>query len=84
MKIAQVAVYLDAEQARFIREDAQEAVLAADEDLEATMQISNLHVRHLARRAISIQRDIYVEIVTKLEEAERKLNGGEYELRESD
>lgn len=84
MKIAQVAVYLDAEQARFIREDAQEAVLAADEDLEATMQISNLHVRHLARRAISIQRDIYVEIVTKLEEAERKLNVGEYELRESD
>lgn len=49
MKVAQVAVYLDAEQARFIREDAQEAVLAADEDLEATMQISNLHARHLAR-----------------------------------
>lgn len=84
MKITQVAVYLDAEQARFIREDAQEAVLAADEDLEATMQISNLHARHLARRAISIQRDIYVEIVTKLEEAEQKLNVGEYELRESD
>lgn len=29
MKVTQVAVYLDAEQARFIREDAQEAVLAA-------------------------------------------------------
>lgn len=52
MKVAQVSVYLDAEQARFIREDAQEAVLAADADLEATMQISNLHARHLARRAI--------------------------------
>lgn len=84
MKVAQVPVYLDAEQARFIREDAQEAVLAADEDLEATMQISNLHARHLARRAISAQRDIYVEIVSKLEEAEKKLNCGEYELRESD
>ena len=84
MKVAQVAVYLDAEQARFIREDAQEAVLAADEDLEATMQISNLHARHLARRAISTQRDIYVEIVNTLEEAEVKLNCGEYELRESD
>lgn len=84
MKVAQVAVYLDAEQARFIREDAQEAVLAADEDLESTMQITNLHARHLARRAISSQRDIYVEIVSKIEEAEQKLNVGEYELRESD
>ncbi len=83
MKVAQVAVYLDAEQARFIREGAQEAVLAADEDLEATMQISNLHARHLARRTISTQRDICVEIVSKLEEAEKKLNCGEYELRES-
>ena len=84
MKVAQVAVYLDAEQARFIREDAQEAVLAADEDLESTMQITNLHARHLARRAISSQRDIYVEIVSKIEEAEQKLNVGEDELRESD
>lgn len=84
MKVAQVPVYLDAEQARFIREIAQEVVLAADEDLEATMQISNLHARHLARRAISSQRDIYVEIVNKLEEAEVRLNCGEYELRESD
>ena len=84
MKVAQVPVYLDAEQARFIREDAQEAVLAADADLEVTMQIANLHARHLARRAISTQRDIYVEIVSKLDEDEQKLNCGEYELRESD
>lgn len=84
MKVAQVPVYLDAKQMLFIREDAQEAVLAADADLEVTMQISNLHARHLARRAISTQRDIYVEIVSKLEEAEKKLNCGEYELRESD
>lgn len=84
MKVAQVPVYLDAEQARFIREGAQEVVLAADEDLEATMQISNLHARHLARRAISSQRDIYVEIVSKIEEAEMRLNCGKYELRESD
>lgn len=84
MKVAQVPVYLDAEQARFIREVAQEVVLAADADLEVTMQIANLHARHLARRAISTQRDIYVEIVNKLEEAEVKLDCGEYELRESD
>lgn len=84
MKVAQVPVYLDAKQMLFIREDAQEAVLAADADLEVTMQIANLHARHLARRAISTQRDIYVEIVNKLEEAEQKLNCGEYELRESD
>lgn len=84
MKVAQVPVYLDAKQMLFIREDAREAVLAADADLEVTMQIANLHARHLARRAISTQRDIYVEIVSKLDEAEQKLNCGEYELRESD
>ena len=84
MKVAQVPVYLDAEQARSIRETAQEVALAADADLEATMQITNLHARHIARLAISTQRDIYVEIVNKLEEAEVKLNCGEYELRESD
>lgn len=84
MKVAQVPVYLDAKQMLFIREDAQEAVLAADADLEVTMQIANLHARHLARRAISTQRDIYVEIVNKLNDAEQKLNCGEYELRESD
>ena len=84
MKVAQVPVYLDAEQARFIREGDQEAVLAADEDLEVTMQISNIRARPLARREISTQRDIYVEIVSKLEEAEKKHDCGEYELRESD
>ena len=84
MKVAQVPVYLDAEQARSIRETAQEVALAADADLEATMQITNLHARHIARLAISAQRDIYVEIVNKLEEAEVKLHCGEYELRESD
>lgn len=84
MKVAQVPVYLDAKQMLFIREDAQEAVLAADADLEVTMQIANLHARHLARRAISTQRDIYVEIVSKLDEAEQKLNCGEYDLLESD
>lgn len=84
MKVTQVAVYLDAEQARLIREDAQEAVLAADEDLETTLQISTLHARYLARREILAQREMYVEIVDKLEEAEKKLNCGEYEPRESD
>lgn len=84
MKVAQVTVYLDAEQARCIREDAQDAVLAADEDLEATVQISNIHARYLARRAILTQRDIYVKIISKIEEAEKKLNIGEDELRESD
>lgn len=48
------------------------------------MQISNLHARYLARRAISTQRDIYFEIISKIEEAEKKLNIGEDELRESD
>ena len=84
MKVAQVPVYLDAGQGRFNGDDAQGGVLAADEDLEGTIEISNLHARHLARREISTQRDIYVEIVSKLEEAEKKLDCGEYELQESD
>ena len=43
MKVAHVAVYLDAEQAKLIRWDAQEAVLAADEDLELTQKLHDVN-----------------------------------------
>lgn len=79
MKVAHVAVYLDAEQAKLIRWDAQEAVLAADEDLEITQKLHDVNVRRLAREAISAKRDIYQEIVDKAQEACEKLNNGEYE-----
>lgn len=38
MKVAHVAVYMDAEQAEMIRSYAQVVVLAADEDLELTQK----------------------------------------------
>lgn len=79
MKVVHVAVYLDAEQAKLIRWDAQEAVLAADEDLEITQKLHDVNVRRLAREAISAKRDIYQEIVDKAQEACEKLNNGEYE-----
>ena len=79
MKVAHVAVYLDAEQAKLIRWDAQEAVLAADEDLELTQKLHDVNARRLAREAISAKRDIYQEIVDKDQEACEKLNNGEYE-----
>lgn len=79
MKVAHVAVYLDAEQAKLIRWDAQEAVLAADEDLEITQKLHDVNARRLAREAISAKRDIYQEIVDKAQEACKKLNNGEYE-----
>lgn len=79
MKVAHVAVYLDAEQAKLIRLDAQEAVLAADEDLEITQKLHDVNARRLAREAISAKRDIYQEIVDKAQEACEKLNNGEYE-----
>lgn len=79
MKVAHVAVYLDAEQAKLIRGDAQEAVLAADEDLEITQKLHDVNARRLAREAISAKRDIYQEIVDKAQEACEKLNNGEYE-----
>ena len=69
MKVAHVAVYLDAEQAKLIRWDAQEAVLAADEDLELTQKLHDVNARRLAREAISAKRDIYQEIVDKAQEA---------------
>lgn len=56
MKVAHVAVYLDAEQAKLIRWDAQEAVLAADEDLELTQKLHDVNARRLAREAISAKR----------------------------
>lgn len=79
MKVEHVAVYLDAEQAKLIRWDAQEAVLAADEDLELTQKLHDVNARRLAREAISTKRDIYQEIVDKAQEACEKLNNGEYE-----
>lgn len=74
MKVAHVAVYLDAVQAQKIRDDAQDAVLALDEDIEITTQIADLNAK----------RDIYIEIADKLQDACEKLNCGEYDLLESD
>lgn len=84
MKVAQVAVYLDLEQVKLLRWDAQEAVLAADEDLTVTMSISDVTARRLAREEIAKKRDIHQEALDKLDEAYKKLNRGDYELRESD
>jgi hypothetical protein len=61
-----IAVYLDTAQVQALRDDAQETVLAADEDLEVTKQINDLNARRLAREAIDKKRDLYIEIVDKL------------------
>lgn len=84
MKVAQIPIYLDLEQVKLLRWDVQEAVLAADEDLEVTMSISDVTARRLAREEIAKKRDIYQEALGKLDEAFKKLNRGEFELRESD
>lgn len=84
MKVAQVAVYLDLEQVKLLRWDTQEAVLAADEDLEVTMSISDVTARRLAREEIAKKREIHQEALDKLDEAYKKLSRGDYELRESD
>lgn len=72
-----IAVYLDTAQVQALRDDAQETVLAADEDLEITKQINDLAARRLAREAIDKKRDLYLEIVGKLQEAAERLNVGE-------
>lgn len=72
-----IAVYLDTAQVQALRDDAQETVLAADEDLEVTKQINDLNARRLAREAIDKKRDLYIEIVDKLQEASECLNVGE-------
>lgn len=72
-----IAVYLDTAQVQALRDDAQETVLAADEDLEVTKQINDLNARRLAREAIDKKRDLYIEIVDKLQEAAECLNVGE-------
>lgn len=84
MKVAQAPVYLDLEQVKLLRWDMQEAVLAADEDLEVTMQISDVTARRLDREEIARKRDIHQEALDKLDEEFKKLNRGDYELRESD
>lgn len=77
MKGRYIAVYLDSAQVQALRDDAQETVLAADEDLEVTKQINDLNARRLAREAIDKKRDLYLEIVGKLQEASERLNVGE-------
>jgi len=77
MKGRYIAVYFDTAQVQALRDDAQETVLAADEDLEITKQINDLTARRLAREAIDKKRDLYVEIVDKLQEAAERLNVGE-------
>lgn len=72
-----IAVYLDTAQVQALRDDAQETVLAADEDLEVTKQINDLNARRLVREAIDKKRDLYIEIVDKLQEAAECLNVGE-------
>lgn len=72
-----IAFYLDTAQVQALRDDAQETVLAADEDLEITKQLNDLTARRLAREAIDKKRDLYVEIVDKLQEAAERLNVGE-------
>ena len=77
MKGRYIAVYFDTAQVQALRDDAQETVLAADEDLEVTKQINDLTARRLDREAIGKKRDLYVEIVGKLQEAAERLNVGE-------
>lgn len=77
MKGRYIAVYLDSAQVQALRDDAQETVLIADEDLEITKQINDLATRRLAREAIDKKRDLYLEIVGKLQEASERLNVGE-------
>lgn len=69
-----IAVYLDTSQVLALLYDAQETVLAADEDLEITEKLSNIAARRLAREEIDKNRDLYVEIVGKLQEASERLN----------
>lgn len=77
MKGRYIAVYLDTSQVLALLYDAQETVLAADEDLEITEKLSNIAARRLAREEIDKNRDLYVEIVDKLQEASERLNVGE-------
>lgn len=77
MKGRYIAVYLDSAQVQALQDDAQETVLIADEDLEITKQINDLAARRLAREAIDKKRDLYLEIVGKLQEASERLNVGE-------
>lgn len=77
MKGRYIAVYLETSQVLALLYDAQETVLAADEDLEITEKISNIAARRIAREEIDKNRDLYVEIVGKLQEASERLNVGE-------
>ena len=48
------------------------------------MQLNDVTASRLAREEIAKKREIYQEARDKLDEAYKKLNRGDYELRESD
>lgn len=79
MRVAQVAVYMDAEQVEAIRCYAQVVVLAADEDLELIQKLHGVNARRLAREATVARRGVYQKIVDTTTEACEKFNTGECE-----
>lgn len=79
MKGRCIAVYLDAAQVQALREGAHETVLAADEDLEFAQKLQDVNACRRASELISAKRDLYIEIVGKLQEAFERLNVGEGE-----
>lgn len=79
MRVAQVGVYIEAEQAEMIRRSAQEMVLAADEDLELTQKLHDVNARRLAREVIDAKRRICQKIADKAAVACEKFNAGEYQ-----
>lgn len=69
MPVMAVPVYLTFEETQRILWSCQEKVLSLDEDLEASKQIQDLTARYAARKALADQRDMYQEMIRKLDDA---------------
>lgn len=84
MKIPHVSVSLNFKQVMAMRWLVQEALRAADEDLELVEKLHSASVRGVARVSISDKRDTYQELEQIAQEAREKFYGGEYDDDEYD
>ena len=84
MKIAHIYMRLDFKQVLAMRRLVQEALRAADEDLELVEKLHNASARSIAHVSISDKRDTYQELAEKAQEARKKFYDGEYDDAEYD
>ena len=79
MKTVHVSIRVDFSHVMVLMQMVQEALRAAEEDLELVEKLNDESARSIARVSISAKRDTYQELEEMVQEAREKLYDGEYD-----